>query len=181
MGERTEDLALRGVLPLTIGGDPVELRTLTLDESDEWLDLLSEKLVAVELPSDSGEAAVRGALSAPAASARELVAAYDVDDTIPDIGKATKREIKAALDAMVESEDPFGEGVARSVGAAFGAPSQLLAEMVAAVLATSPAQAASTTGPLPDTASVTGTSGPDGPASSSSSDGPTPMTPKRSA
>lgn len=180
MPERTEDAALRGVLHITIGGEPVELRTLTLDESDEWLDLLASHLSAIEIPSESGEAAIKGALTAPAGSARVLVEAYDRDGTIPDIGKAHKRELKAALEEMVMAEDPFGEGIAHSVAQAYGAPAKVVAQVLSYVLAMPPQPEPQTTGRSNGTGSITAPSAAPGAASSSSSGGPTPKTHKRS-
>lgn len=180
MPERTEDVALRGILPITIGGQPVELRTLTLDESDAWLDLLASHLSAIEIPSESGEAAIKGALTAPAGSARVLVEAYDIDGTIPDIGKATKREIKDALEQMVSAEDPFGEGIAHSVARAYGAPAQVVAQVLSYVLAMPPQPGPSTTGASNGTGSTTGPSAGHGAESSSSSGGATHKTHKRS-
>lgn len=179
MPERTEDAALRGVLHITIGGESVQLRTLTLDESDEWLDMLADHLSAIELPDTGGQEAIKGALTMPAQSARGLVAAYDLDHAIEDIGKASKRELKEAFEQMVSAEDPFGEGVARSVAAAYGAPARIMAEMLAYVL-NQPLPVPSTTGPSSDTVSPTAPSGGSGPASSSSSAGPTPIRRRKS-
>lgn len=186
MPERTEDAALRGVLTLTLGGEEVGLRTLTLDESDEWLDLLAQHLSDIELPSTDGTVAIKGALTAPAASAAVLLAAYDRDATLGGLeairAKASKRELKTALELMVSAEDPFGEGVALSVAEAYGAPSRLLAHVLTMVLdeAKWPSQAASMTGASSATASDTRRSASGGRGSSSSSGGPTPIRQKRS-
>jgi hypothetical protein len=59
-------------------------------------------------------------LALPAKAALDLVAAYDVDgvrgDTDDLRARMTKRELQAALDAMADTEDPFGDGTARFGG-----------------------------------------------------------------
>jgi hypothetical protein len=42
MDDRTEDAALRRILPVSVGGEIVPLRTLTIEESDAWLALVRE-------------------------------------------------------------------------------------------------------------------------------------------
>ena len=181
MDDRTEGAALRGVLTLTLGGEPVTLRTLTLDESDVWLGLYADALEHVDL----SPAAVGSAFTAPAALMVDLVLAYDLEGTIPHgiRQKATKLELKTALEAMVAAEDPFGEDVARSVAAGFGAPSRLLTRGLASLLNedTLLLLASLTAGQGANGASATPTSDGRGAASSSSSAGTTRRTTKRTA
>ena len=177
--ERTEADALRQVLRLTVGGEPVELRTLTIDESDAWLRRLTGA-VDVELPETEGDAdTLAQLLSLPARAALELVTAYDVDGVLGDAEslrtRMTKRELHAALEAMAGAEDPFGEGAARLADEVCGAPSRFLATMTRLVID----GLASPTAPSPSGASTPGastgpaTSAPPGAASASSSSGRT--------
>ena len=180
MDERTEDAALRGILTVSMGGQPYQLRTLTIDESDDWLGKLATGLSSVELPEGAdGTAAMRALLTASSAAVASLVAAYDLDGILGGLavirGRMSKRELRAALDAMVTAEDPFGEDAARSVAEVFGAPSRFLAAGMRMVMAqiASPL-AASTNGRSRATASTSDASAANGAASSSSSDGRTP-------
>jgi hypothetical protein len=177
--ERTEAEALAQVLTLSVGGEPVALRTLTIDESDAWLRRLTGA-VDVELPDAEGDAdTLARMLALPAQAALELVAAYDVDGVLGDPEslrtRMTKRELHAALEAMADAEDPFGEGAARLAAEVFGAPSRFLAAMTQLVID----GLASPTVPSPSGASTPGvstgpaTSDPAGAASASSSAGRT--------
>jgi hypothetical protein len=177
--ERTEADALRQVLTVSVGGKSVELRTLTIDESDVWLRKLTGA-VDVELPEADGDADTLARLLAlPARAALELVAAYDVDGVLGDIDslrtRMTKRELHASLEAMAGAEDPFGEGAARLAAEVCGAPSRFLATVTSLVID----GLASPTAPSPSGASTSGastgreTSVPAGAASASSSSGPT--------
>lgn len=187
MDERNEDVALRGILPLIIGGKAVELRTLTLDESDEWLGRLAEELAAVGIEdTDQGADLLRAVYTASSAAVARLVVAYDVDGKLGGLealrSRATKVELKQALDRMVGAEDPFGEAAAHSAAEGFGAASTLLAQGMRAVVAEQmwSALADSTTGPSNGTASDTARSVPVGARSNSSSGGTTPRRHKRS-
>ncbi len=141
VAERTEDLAIRGVLPLTIGGETVELRTLVIDESDAWMRKLAlalAELQGVPEPEDDQEGAdlIAALLTSSTSAAVALLHAYDIDDALAgiEVGKrATKQELKAALMAMVTVEDPFGEAAARSATAALGERSHLLGLFLAAL------------------------------------------------
>ena len=118
-------------------------------------------------------------LALPAQAALDLVAAYDVDGVLGDTEtlrtRMTKRELHAALEAMADAEDPFGEGAARLAAEVFGAPSRFLAAMTSLVID----GLASPTAPSPSGASTPGastgpaTSDPAGAASASSSAGRT--------
>jgi hypothetical protein len=108
--ERTEELALAARLPILVGGQQVELRTLNLDESDKWLKQL-DALGEVELSDLSVDEQVR------------IVLAYDVDNVLGNQRDArkrfTKQELYDALNQMVKAEVPFLED-ARSVVMGFG-------------------------------------------------------------
>jgi hypothetical protein len=178
--ERSEAGALRQVLHLTVGGEPVELRTLTIDESDAWLRRLTGA-VDVALPETEGDAdTLAQLLSLPARAALELVVAYDVDGVLGDAGslrsRMTKGELHAALAAMAGGRGPFfGEGAARLADEVCGAPSRFLATMTRLVID----GLASPTAPSPSGVSTPGasigpaTSAGSGAASASSSSGPT--------
>lgn len=176
---RTEAEALAQALTISVGGEPVALRTLTIDESDAWLRRLTGA-VDVELGDAEGDADTLARLLAlPARAALDLVAAYDVDGILGDVDslrtRMTKRELHAALEAMADAEDPFGEGAARLAAEVFGAPSRFLAAMTSLVLD----GLASPTDGSPSGASTRGastghrTSDPAGAASASSSAGRT--------
>jgi hypothetical protein len=172
--ERTEDAALSRVLHLSIGGEAVTLRTLSLDESDIWLHRLGASIAAIDVPDDITWLGDIGALlTASAESVRGLVKAYDLDGALPADWqeRMTKRELKAALEVMVTAEDPFGTDVARSVAVGFGAPSQALQFGMRQVALVS--QLARSTAGLSASAPTTDASGESGAASSSSSDGRT--------
>ena len=177
--ERTEAEALRQVLTVSVGGEPVALRTLTIDESDAWLRRLTGA-VDVELGEAEGDAdTLARMLALPAQAALDLVAAYDIDGVLGDTDslrtRMTKRELHSALEAMADAEDPFGEGAARLAAEVFGAPSRFLAAMTSLVLdglaspTVSPPSGVST----PGASTGTGTSDPPGAASASSSAGRT--------
>ena len=84
--ERTEAEALAQVLTISVGGEPVALRTLTIDESDAWLRRLTGA-VDVELAEAEGDAdTLARMLALPAQAALDLVAAYDVDGVLGDVG-----------------------------------------------------------------------------------------------
>jgi hypothetical protein len=177
--ERTEADALAQVLTVSVGGEAVELRTLTIDESDAWLRRLTGA-VDIALPDAEGDAdTLARMLALPAQAALDLVAAYDKDGVLGDTEalrtRMTKRELHEALEAMADAEDPFGEGAARLAAEVFGAPSRFLAAMTQLVLD----GLASPTAPSPNGASTPGastgqgTAAPPGAASASSSVGPT--------
>jgi hypothetical protein len=177
MAERTEAEALAQVLTISVGGEPVTLRTLTIDESDAWLRRLTGA-VDVELGEAEGDAdTLARMLALPATAALDLVAAYDVDSVLGEPAslraRMTKRELHGALEAMADAEDPFGEGAARLAAEVFGAPSRFLATMTSLVLD------GLTTAPSPSGASTPGastgqpTSDPAGAASASWSAGRT--------
>jgi hypothetical protein len=178
--ERTEETGLSGLLEVTIGGQPVRLRALTIAESDEWLARLATALADAEVMEDGETSAdtLRQLVTHASASALEMVLAYDLDGMLGGTEgirtRATKREVADALEMMVTVEDPLGPSTRRLVEAAFGLPAQLAADHLEQInqpmlrlvrsLNTLSERGASTT---------PGTSDPDGPASSSSSTGRT--------
>ena len=137
--ERTEGAALSGTLEVRMGGAAITLRALTIDESDAWLDKVGEALATVGVPDGvSGTAGISQLLTGSSSAIAALVAAYDIDDALGGIeiirGRMSKRELKAAMDAMVTAEDPFGEAAALSVATGFGLPSRFLAAGMRVVL-----------------------------------------------
>jgi hypothetical protein len=172
-------MALRHILTISVGGERVELRTLTLAESDAWLLALADATTEA-LPSAPDGAKMQAAdlLTIGSRLALRLVEAYDVDGVLGDrIDSMSKMEVKAALDAMAEAEDPFGEGASRLVVAVYGPASTLLGRATSKLLEArglgpprekSPRGASARGG-----STTTGTSTPPGPASSSSSSTPT--------
>jgi len=179
MEERTEGVALSRSLPVVMGGEPFELRTLSIDESDAWLMQVGAALAAVDLPEGSdGSDGVGLMLTASSSTVVGLVAAYDLEDVLggPDAirGRMSKRELRANMDAMVTAEDPFGEAVALSVATGFGLPSRFLASGMRVVLdqLEAPLLDASTNG-RSASAPTTDASARNGRASSSSSAGTT--------
>jgi hypothetical protein len=182
--DRTEDAALSRILPLTVGGEPIELRTLTIDESDVWLGKVADAMARIDIPPGASQDILQGLLSMASSEAIDLVLAYDVDDTLGGAesfhARATKREVHHALEVMLSAEDPFGEGTGRSVAVVFGAPSRLLRAGAAITLEAMVAslRARSTSGRSVDTASTGDGSAESGPANSSSSDGSTPTPPQ---
>ena len=175
---RTEALALAQVLTVSVSGEPVALRTLTIDESDAWLRRLTGA-VDVELPDAEGDAdTLARMLALPAQAALDLVAAYDVDGVLDEPAslrtRMTKRELHAALEAMADAEDPFGEGAARLAAEVLGAPSRFLALVSETAMAASSPPAPSPSGAsAPGASTGSPTSAPAGAASASSSSGRT--------
>jgi hypothetical protein len=177
--ERTEAEALAQVLTISVGGEQLQMRTLTIDESDAWLRRLTGA-VDVELPQAEGDAdTLARMLALPAAAALDLVAAYDVDDVLGAADslrtRMTKRELHAALEAMADAEDPFGEGAARLAAEVFGAPSRFLAAMTSLVIdgLASPTDGSPSGASAPGASTGPEASAPAGVASASSSSGPT--------
>jgi hypothetical protein len=161
-----------------MGGQPYELRTLTLDESDEWLGKVAAAMSAIEIPDEvSWLGDIAALLTTSATAVAGLVAEYDRDGVLGGLdvirARMTKRELKAAMDAMVTAEDPFGTDVARSVATGFGAPSQTLAFGIERVAVASQL-AISMNGRSARSGSTIDGSAASGAASSSSSAGPTP-------
>ena len=181
MTDRTEELALRRLLPVTMGGAAYELRTLTIDESDAWLVKVGAALSTIDVEDIGATSGVSALLTSSSSAVVELVAAYDLDDTLGGVpairGKMSKRELRATMDAMVSAEDPFGEAVALSVATGFGLPSRFLAAGIRVVLDELAVSAPeSLTDGRSDSASTTPDSAASGPANSSPSDGPIPIT-----
>lgn len=179
--ERTEGLALRQSLRITVGGEPVELRTLSLDESDVWLAKFTAA-IDIDTADIVGDAAgLARLLTLTSDFALDLIVDYDRDGRLAHRDQLrthmTRQEVKAALEAMAGAEDPFGEGAARLAGEVFGAPSRLLGTLSRLAMN----DLASRTDGSPNGASepgaltTTGISDQPGAASASSSSGPTAM------
>lgn len=178
VAERTEDLGEIGVLHLTVGGQPVRLRVLTIEESDAWLDTLARVLSSLDVPDMEGEPAdVMARVFRAGSDARvRVVAAYDIEGVLGGVEAVRKRmskqELASALEVMVEAEGPLGMVDARSVVEAFGLPLKRAAGTLGALAAISRPERSpsrrSGTGASPTPRST----GP-GRASSSSSGGPT--------
>lgn len=189
MQDRTEEDALGRVLLLRLGGREAAVRTLTIEESDAWLGRVAEEVAALEVPDrpdpdGTFAGAATGFLTRPSSVALRLLAAYDLDGALGGeegirATGATKRELRAALEATVGAEDPFGEAAARSVAAAFGEPSRSLWAMVLGMAIAGSVRATSTDGPSSGSDSGGRRSGGRGAGSSSSSDGPTPIGTRR--
>jgi hypothetical protein len=176
---RTEDDGEAGILRITVGGQPVELRVLTIAESDDWKDQLARRLAAMDIvdPGADGGALLSTLFRVGADARLDMLVAYDVDHVLGDREslrrRLTQAELARALDLMVEAEGPFGMADARSVAEAFGKPLQVAAGILRALEDLS-APASSPSGPSSTGDSPTPTSDDGGPGSSSSSAGPMP-------
>lgn len=105
MTDRTEEDGLAARLNISVGGEPVTLRTLNLNESEDWLKRLD----------DVGK--VEGN-SIPVDVALDLALAYDIDGVLTDARtRFTKRELFDALNQMASAEDPFALDARSMVGA----------------------------------------------------------------
>jgi hypothetical protein len=122
--ERTEELGLAARLPISVGGQLVQLRTLNLDESERWLGKVSAAVARLDVPDTGNPATVLADLAKqPAVVMLELVRAYDVENVLGTATalrkRMTQRELYDAVKQMVRAEAPFLED-ARSVVEAFG-------------------------------------------------------------
>jgi hypothetical protein len=129
--ERTEEDALAGVLLLKVGGEPVVLRVLSIEESDDWQRRLGAAVAALDVPGEGdGMAMFNHMLIAGSDAKLEMVLAYDVDHKLgsrEDIRKRmTKAELAAAFEAILDAENPKEEAANRSVAEAFGRPQLLM-------------------------------------------------------
>jgi len=159
MNDRTEELGLAARLPIVVGGERVDLRTLNLDESEKWL----AKFGKLEVEADM-----------PAQAMLDLVIAYDVEKVLGTSAALRKRftqvELKDALEGMVTAEAPFAME-ARSVVKASGlamTPGPLMYHLIVRSL-----RANSMSSPLPNGDSTQQASGSNSPKKGSSSSGPT--------
>lgn len=172
MIERTEELGLAGRLPIVVGGQLVELRTLTLEESEIWQDGLTALVADFDLPDQNRPDAVLAAfVRQPASAMLKMLEAYDVDGRLPkDLKKRmSQAELYNAVKAAVLAELPFLTD-ARSAAEAFGPQ---LRAMATSVLFSLYQQASSTSGPLPSGDSTQPSSDDDSPRNGSSSSGST--------
>lgn len=149
MTERTEELGLAARLPIVVGGQVVELRTLNLDESEKWLERI-DTLRDVDMS------------LVPVNTMLELVHAYDVERKLGSVAslrkRFTQRELYDAINSMVRAEAPFQED-ARSVVAASGL--NLVLSPLLQQIAVLSQRASSTNGPSPSGASIPASSGDD--------------------
>ena len=159
MADRTEELGLAARLPVQVGGETVELRTLNLDESEKWLARFGKLEVEADMP---------------AQAMLDLVIAYDVEKVLgPSASlrkRFTQRELHDALEQMVRAEAPFQEA-ARLVVKASGlaaTPGSLMYHLIVRSL-----RANSMSSPLPNGDSTQQASGSNSPKKGSSSSGPT--------
>lgn len=175
MIERTEELGLAARLPIVIGGQPVALRTLNLDESEEWQGKLAAAVAEFDLPSSADPTALFTAIARqPTRIMLALVEGYDVDHALGANlrQRFTQRELYAALKQMVSAEAPFVED-ARSVAEAFGPQLRMLAWQLLARLGAPSPPASSTNGRSPTGDSTPTLSVVGSPKSESSSSGAT--------
>lgn len=128
--ERTEELGLAARLPIVVGGQPVELRILNLDESEKWQEQFEQFDVSFDTPAEAKRTT---------AAMLELVTAYDIDGALGvDLRKRFSRgELYAAFKQMTRAEMPFLED-APSAAQVFG-------EMLASRLVVGQFQSASST------------------------------------
>jgi hypothetical protein len=181
MPERTEDAALRGVLPIAVGTETVELRVLTFDETDAWLDRTAEVISALEVEDSPDPGMLLGsAMRAGSEAALRTLRDYDRDGKLGDDirSRLTPSQLREALEAVYSVALPFDAGSARLTAAAFGGPTRYMTALLTATmsrLGSSPERSM----PMPsDTGvSATSTSGGRGRRSSSSSGGRTRRTP----
>lgn len=164
------------VLPLSVGGERIDVRVLTIEESDAWLRKLTAS-IDVNMAGLGGDAdGLAALLGLSGGLCVDLIEAYDLDHVLPaDLRSVmSKGEARAALEAMATAEDPFGEGASRLVAEVFGAPSRFLAVMSQAAMDAASPSDGSPNGASGNGASTTSeTSAPPGPTSGSSSSGST--------
>lgn len=153
MSDRTEEAALAGRLSISVGGETVVLRTLNLDESEEWLGKVGTEIAGFDLPGGLDAPETFDVLArAPARVMLGLVLAYDLDGVLPPVvelrKRLTQRELYAALRGMAEAEVPFATDL-RSAVAAFGPQIRTAVGILAESLASRSRPALSTNGRSP--------------------------------
>ncbi len=160
MSDRTEELGLAARLPIQVGGETVELRTLNLDESEKWLARFGELDDQADMPTNA---------------MLTLVVAYDLEKKLGTSASLRKRftqvELKVALEGMVTAENPFGmeaRSLVKESGANVPRTSPLMYHMIVRSL-----RASSTSLPLPNGDSTQQVSEGNSPRKGSSSSGPT--------
>lgn len=180
MADQDEAVALRGRLPVTLGGISRDLRVLTLDEADEWVSSVATLISGLDVDpiADPGQL-IAIALRQGTAAAIEAVVAYDREgklggpEGIRKVG-ATPGEVREALAAMFDAALPFDPDSARSVAAAFGGPIRYVSNVLMMTMARIASRPESSTdGPDEPGASTSTPSGGPGPQPSSSSAGHT--------
>jgi hypothetical protein len=180
VSERTEELALAARLPIMVGGQPINLRTLTLEESEKWQAKVATLVVGFELPEPkprlddkgkpvldengkevwdgpSGAAMFAAFAKQPSHVMLELVLAYDVGKQLGTAAALRKRltqaELYAAVKQMVTAEFPFVMD-AHSVVEAFGPQLRAMAAALMSNFAERFQQVSSTNGRSPTGAST---------------------------
>jgi hypothetical protein len=176
MTTRTEEDALSGLLRIRVGGQPVELPVLTIEQSEAWLTRVAQLSAGVEVPDDGEpEEQLRILLTAPLETKLDAVLAFDVTGRLGDrehlLRRMTPIELDVAFDAIALSMDPSGE-VSRLVAAAVGTPTRLLAVGLQAMRGVS-RPASSPSSPSPNGDSTHALSVLASPESNSSSSGTT--------
>lgn len=158
MIERTEELGLSARLPIVVGGQQVELRTLNLEESETWQAKLAAAVAKYDLPESPDPATLFAAfVRQPTGVMLDLVLAYDLDKKLGTRAALRKRmnqrELYAAVKTMVSAEAPFLED-ARSVVEAFGPQLRAIAASVLTTAAIQSQRGNSTSGPSPNGVSI---------------------------
>jgi hypothetical protein len=158
VSERTEELALAARLPIMVGGQPINLRTLTLEESEKWQAKVATLVVGFELPESDKPAELFAAFAKqPSHVMLELVLTYDVEKQLGTAAALRKRltqaELYAAVKQMVTAEFPFVMD-AHSVVEAFGPQLRAMAAALMSNFAERFQQVSSTNGRSPTGAST---------------------------
>lgn len=179
---RSEEAAEAGLLVITMGGRRYRLPALTLEQGEAWQARVAAGVAAmrVDLPAgapDGGESALRDLLSQGSVERRRALAAYDVTGVLGGEEairrQMTARELHDAVETILDAEYPFDPDGRHSVAEAFGLPLRVLGAASQAAMDVLSRPASSLSGLWPTGASAGPTSVDAGPASSSSSDGPT--------
>ena len=178
MVERTEDDGEAGVLHVMMGGRRYSLPVLTIGKSEEWQADLAVTMAGVPVDMDEdadGALALKRILTEGNKSMFAALAAYDIDGALGGEAnmrkRMTQRELKAAIDLIMEAEFPFEQG-GRSVAEAFGLPLQVLGAATRMATGAASQRGPSRPSPFTNGTSRMPTSDDDGLPSSSSSDGP---------
>jgi hypothetical protein len=152
--ERTEDLGLAGVLPLTVGGARRDVPVLSIEQSERWLRHLGTLAEGITMPERLGDL-----FTVLGPRLVDAVATYETFGACPEIcpdrstapgpehahagvlgGEAeirrrmTKRELRDAFEAMVLAENPFATDL-RSVVEASGPQLRAMVPLLVATLA----------------------------------------------
>jgi hypothetical protein len=185
MPERTEEEALTGLLHLTVGGQPVELPTLSIERSEAWLARYIDETSDLNMEGSEDEDStefMRRIVQTPTQKMLVLLAEYDHEGRLGGVeglrSKITQRELSRAMEACLEAERPLDVDGLPSVAEAFGGAMRLyrtamltVEQMAVQSLSGNSMNGLSANGDLPGV-----TSAGNGRKSSSSSDGNTATT-----